>query len=123
MPPFPAQQFTDVSLAGMGHHLRKSNAHTSAPPEAPQSVRLKTTGISGELQILMSAVPRVAFYEVESTFDPVNVPWTRASAFNSMRGMALTGLTCGKDYFIRVRAVATGANRDPWSDIANAMAM
>ena len=114
---------TEADLAGTGFNLRKTNVHTSAPPDAPQNVRLKATGISGELQILLAAVMRAAFYEVEYTQDPVNGPWTLAPAFNSTRGMALTGLTRGKDYYVRVRAVATGQNRGPWSDIANAMAM
>ena len=114
---------TEADLAGTGFTLRKTNVHTSAAPDAPQNVRLKATGISGELQILLAAVMRAAFYEVEYTLDPVNGPWTLAPAFNSTRGMALTGLTRGKDYYVRVRAVATGQNRGPWSDIANAMAM
>lgn len=37
--------------------------------------------------------------------------------------MKLTGLTRGKDYYVRVRAVATGQNRGPWSDVASALAM
>ena len=114
---------TPADLAGTQFQLRKTATHTSAPPDAPQNVRVKTTGLTGQLQILLTAVPRAAFYEVEWTFDPVNGPWTLVPAFNSTRGMNLDGLTRGKDYFIRVRAVATGANRGPWSDIANAMAM
>ncbi len=114
---------TEADLAGTGYALRKTIAHTLAPPDAPQNVRVKATGIGGELQILLSNVPRAALYEVEWTFDPVNGPWTMAPAFVSTRGMTLTGLTRGKDYLVRVRAVATGQNRGPWSDIANAMAM
>ncbi len=114
---------TEADLAGTGFALREANTHTSAPPEAPQNVRLKVTGIGGELQILLNAVPRAALYEVESTLDPVNGPWTLAPAFTSTRGMTLTGLTRGKDYYLRVRAVATGQNRGPWSDLANALAM
>ena len=114
---------TEADLAGTGYDLRKSNTHTSAPPDAPQNVRVKVTGITGQLQILLGKVPRAVFYEVEWTFDPVNGPWTLVPAFNSTRGMTLEGLTRGKDYFVRVRAVATGQNRGPWSDIANAMAM
>lgn len=54
---------------------------------------------------------------------PGERPLDDGPGFASTRGMALEGLTRGKDYFVRVRAVATGANRGPWSDIANAMAM
>ena len=106
---------------GRATNLRKTNAHTFAPPDAPQNVRVKSTEITGQLQILLGKVPRAVFYEVEWTFDPVNGPWTMVPAFNSTRGLTLDGLTRGKDYFIRVRAVTTGASRGPWSDIANAM--
>ena len=110
---------TEADLAGTGFNLRKANARTDAPP----NVRFKATRINGERQRVLAAVVRRAFDEVEYTLDPVNGPWTLAPAFNSTRGMALTGLTRGKDYYVRVRAVATGQNRGPWSDIANAMAM
>ena len=114
---------TEADVAGTGYLLRKTNVHTSAPPDAPQNVRLQATGIAGQLKIRLTAVDRAAFYEVEWAFDPVNGPWTLVPAFNSTRGMTLEGLTRGKDYFVRVRAVATGQNRGPWSDIANAMAV
>lgn len=114
---------TEADLAGTHFVLRKTATHTSAPPDAPQNVRLKSTGITGQLQITMGKVPRAVFYEVEWAFDPVAGPWTMVPAFSSTRGMVLEGLTRGKDYFVRVRAVATGQNRGPWSDIANAMAV
>ncbi len=96
--------------------------HSSLPPAAPQNVRLKTTGISGELQVLLGKVLRAIFYEVEYALDPVNGPWLTLPAFSSTRGIVITGLTRGKDYYVRVRAVASGQNRGPWSDIATAMA-
>ena len=53
--------------------------------------------------------------------DPVNGPWLNGGSYNSTRGIKLTGLTRGKDYYVRVRAVASGQNRGPWSDLATAM--
>ena len=114
---------TAVDLAGTGYELRQSNHHTSLPPDMPTGLHLKYPGISGQLQVLLSAVARAMFYEVEYTLDPVNGPWTDVPAFGSTRGIVLTGLTRGKDYYVRVRAVAAGQNRGPWSDIATTMAM
>ena len=114
---------TDADLAGTGYDLRKANTHTSAPPDAPQDVRVKATGMSGQLQVMFGKVARAVLYEVEWTLDPVNGPWTLVPAFNSTRGMVLEGLTRGKDYYIHARAVATGANRGPWSDNASGMVM
>lgn len=44
-------------------------------------------------------------------------------AFDSTRGMVLRGLTRGKDYYVRVRAVASGQNRGGWSDVTSVMAV
>ncbi len=114
---------TDAQLAGTGFSLRQSATHTTQPPDAPTGVHLKAGVGAGTLQVLLSAVLRAVMYEVQYTLDPVNGPWTDAPASNSTRGLLLTGLTRGKDYFVRVRAVATGQNRGPWSDIASAMAV
>ena len=86
-------------------------------------VGIKARGIAGEWQILSSAMPRAAFYEAEDTFAPVNGTRTMAPAFDSKRGVALTGLPREKDYFVRVRSVATAANLGLWNGIANVMAM
>lgn len=77
--------------------------------------------MSGRLQVMFGKVARAVSYEVEWTLDPINGSWT--TAFSSTRGMVLEGLTRGKDYYIHVRTVATGANRGLWSDIAGGMVM
>ena len=104
---------TTAQLAETGFTLRRKATHTSEPPAAPGNLRLKTTGISGEMLVLIAAVLRAKMYEVEWTLDPVNGPWTMVPAFESSRGMKLTGLTRGKDYYVRVRAVATGGGSRP----------
>ena len=112
---------TDTDLAGSGFALRQAATHTTQPPDAPTGLHLKTTGVSGELSVLLDKVDRAVMYDVEYTQDPVNGPWTAGGAFNSTRGIKLTGLTRGKDYYVHVRAVATGQNKGPWSDLASAM--
>ena len=114
---------TDTDLAGSGYEMRQKATHTSQPPDQPQNVRVKVTGMSGQLQLLFGSVSRANFYEVQYTLDPNNGPWTLAPAFNSTRGVILTGLTRGKDYYVQVRAVAAGQNYGPWSDLASAMVM
>lgn len=68
---------TETDLAGSGFTVRQVPTHTSAPPDAPQNVRVKTTGLPGQLQILLAAVPRAAFYEVEYTLGPRQRPVDR----------------------------------------------
>lgn len=77
---------TTAQLAETGFTLRRKATHTSEPPAAPGNVRLKTTGITGELLVLILAVARARMYEVEYTLDPVNGPWTTVPAFDSSRG-------------------------------------
>ena len=113
----------DADKAAVGFEVRQHATHSSAPPDAPKNLRVKVTGIPGELAILLAKVLRAVMYEVEYTLDPVNGPWTAVPAFNSTRGMKLTGLTRGKDYYVRVRAVAAGQNYGPWSDVAVGMVM
>ena len=43
--------------------------------------------------------------------------------FENSRGMKLTGLTRGKDDYVRVHAVAIGGIRGTWIDVASALAM
>ncbi len=112
---------TDTALAGSGYTLRATPVHTSAPPDAPSNLRLKTTGQSGELQVMLDKVDRAVMYEVTWTLNPVAGLWTDAGTYSSTRGIKLTGLTRGKDYFVHVRAIASGQNVGAWSDLASAM--
>src|SRR5438067_13742291 len=49
---------TDAQLATTGYELRKPVSHTSDPVAAPGNVRLKSTGTSGEVQVLCDSVTR-----------------------------------------------------------------
>ena len=114
---------TDTDLAGSRFTLRTTPTHTGALPDAPSNLRLKTTGQSGELQVMLDKVDRAVMYEVAWTLDPVGGPWTDAGTYSSTRGIKLTGLTRGKDYFVHVRAIASGQNVGAWSDLASSMAV
>jgi hypothetical protein len=111
---------TEAMLATTGFDMRKAPSGTSAPVDAPANVRLKQTGVSGVVQVLCDSVSRAQAYEMQYTQDPNSGPWTDAGTFVSTRGIGMTGLTRGKDYWARVRAVGpSGAGA--WSDPATIM--
>jgi hypothetical protein len=57
---------------------------------------------------------------MQCTLDPNTGPWVDGGTFASTRGVGLTGLTRGKDYWARVRAVGT-SGPGPWSDPATTL--
>lgn len=108
---------TDEQLATSGFDLRKPTTRTSEPVATPNNVRAKTTGVSGEVQVLCDSVPRAKTYQVHYTQDANTGPWTDGGVFGSTRRMVVPGLTRTKDYWFRVRAIGPdGAGA--WSDPA-----
>ena len=71
--------------------------------------------------MLLDVTPRAVMHDVERTSDLTAGPWTDAGIYSSTHGIKLTGLTYGKDYFVHVRAIASGQNVGAWSDLASAM--
>lgn len=112
---------TDEMLATTGFEIRRPSVRTAAPVEAPQNVRLRTTGTSGQLQLLCNAVKRARAYQLQFTEDPIGSQWNDGGVFASTRGILLNDLTRGKDYWVRIRAIGPDGP-GPWSDPATAMA-
>lgn len=108
---------TDAMLATTGFDMRKVPVFSGEPVAAPGNVRLKQTGVSGVVQVMCDAVHRAQSYELQYTQDPNNGPWTDAGTFASIRGLGITGLTRGKDYWARIRAVGP-SGVGAWSDPA-----
>jgi hypothetical protein len=109
---------TDAELATTGFDMRKPRSLTDALVEAPQNLRLKSTGVSGEIQIMCEPVDRAKAYQVQKSLDPEpNTGWTDAGTFASTRGMSLGSLDRAKDIWIRVRALGPNGS-GPWSDPA-----
>lgn len=108
---------SDADLATTGFEMRKPRTTTDAPVAAPQNVRLRSTGTSGEVQLLCDPSERAKSYEVQYTLDPVNGPWTDAGTFGSTRGIIIGGRTRGKDYWMRIRAIGSNGP-GAWSDPA-----
>ena len=108
---------TDAMLATSGFDMRKDPAFTGEPVAAPGNMRLKQTGVSGVVQVMCDAVTRAQAYELQYTLDPNAGPWTDGGTFASTRGIGMTGLTRGKDYWARIRAVGPNGP-GAWSDPA-----
>ena len=64
---------------------------------------------------MCDAVPRAQAYELQHTLDPNAGLWTDGGTFASTRGIGMTGLTRGKDYWARIRAVGPDGP-GAWSD-------
>ena len=109
---------TDAQLATTGFEMRKPRTTTDAPVDAPQNVRVKSTGMNGQVQVLCAPVDRARSYQVQKTLDPTN--WTDVGTFGSTRGITISGLERGKDIWVRVRAVG-GNGPGAWSDPATVM--
>ena len=107
-----------VKLATTGYDLRKETTFTSAAPDAPQNVRLKPTGVSGETQVLFTPPPNARAFQVQTSPDPNAGPWTDYDTFSSSRGIILKGFPRAKDLWVRVRAIGPNNTKGPWSDPA-----
>ncbi|HEY1769738.1 MAG TPA: hypothetical protein VGG02_05735 [Chthoniobacterales bacterium] len=107
-----------VPLATTGFDLHKPTTHTDAPPDTPQNVRLRLTGVTGQILVLIAACLRAKGYEVQTAPDPMNGPWTTADTFSSVRKMLLNGLPRAKDIWVRVRALGPNNTKSGWSDPA-----
>ena len=98
---------TDAMLAPTGFDMRQPISRTGAPVDAPRNVRLKTTGTTGEVQVLCESVNRAKSYQVRFTEDP-------NTGTSSDGGMIIQGLERGRDYRARGRAVGPD-EPGPWS--------
>jgi len=112
---------TNDMLATTGFELRKRGSRSDAPVDAPRDLRFKTTGVMGRVQLLCAPVYRAKSYEVQYALNPNRGPWTNAGTFGSTRGIMISGLVRGKDYWIRIRAIGP-KGPGAWSHPATIMA-
>ncbi len=111
-------QMDPVKLATTGFDLRRTTQQSGEAPGVPQNLRLKSTGISGEVKLLLAAVLRAKGYEVQTTTDPTNGPWTTYGTFSSVRGIVLEGFPRAQDLWVRIRALGPRNTKSGWSDPA-----
>lgn len=109
-----------VMLAASGFELKKGpGARTISSLPAPKDVRVKPTGISGQVLLKCRAVPGADNYQPEYALGP-DGPWTAIDPSSNSQATLFTGLARGKDYYFRLRA--NGPNGPgAWSDIATMM--
>lgn len=108
-------------LATTGFDLREARSQTAEPPSVPANVRLKSTGISGEVQFLFAASLRAIGYQFQTALDPINGPWTDYDPVSSTRDVVARGLPRAKDVWGRVRALGPHNTRSGWSDPATTL--
>ncbi len=109
---------TEAMLATSGFDLRKASSRSTEPPAVPANLRLKTTGTTGEVQVLFEASDRAKSYEVQTAADPNSGTWSESHIFSSSRGVILRGLPRAKDIWVRVRAIGPSNLKSGWSDPA-----
>jgi hypothetical protein len=78
-------------LVTSGFEMRKDPTQTEADVAAPANLRLKSTGTTGEVQLLCDAVDRARNYQVQHTQNPNAGPWIDNGLFASTRGIKISG--------------------------------
>jgi len=113
-----AAQGDPDKLATTGFPLRPVPRRTKnlSPPDAPGPIKLSRGPFSGTLVVQATRVPKAAAYDVQTaTADPtVESNWNDAGSFKNGRRMQVQGLTPGKYYAVRVRALGS-AGYGPWA--------
>lgn len=98
-----------TKLATTGFPARKASARALTPADlqAPSQLRLQRGTLSGQLIVRAGAVTKAASYAVQiTTADPTaEGNWTDVGTFPYCRRITLNGLTPGKVYSVRMRAI------------------
>jgi hypothetical protein len=112
---------TDTQLAEIGLPQAKAPTRATTPPDAPQDLRLDHGAMPGEVTGKCKPVPgNIRVYEGQWTLDPNSGTWSDPETFPNSRSFKFTGLTRGKDVWVRVRA-RNSVGAGPWSDPATIM--
>jgi hypothetical protein len=112
---------TDTDLAEIGLPKAKAPTRATQPPGICGNLRLFHGQNPGEITGRCDpAEGNIRTYEAQWTLDPNGSTWSDVETFPNSRAFKFTGLTRGKDVWVRVRARnAVGAG--PWSDPATIM--
>ena len=96
---------TNTDLAAIGIPVVKKPTRTTQPPDQVQNVVLDNGANSGEVEGTCDpAGYNTRVYEGQWTLDPNGNSWSETSIFPNSRSIMFTGLTRGKDVWVRVRA-------------------
>ena len=113
-----------TKLLRTGYDLRKDPVRgvNSDPPPAPSGFTAKHGKVSQSVTLHATLVPGAVSYEADYTDgDPSDgTSWKDAGTFASCNHIDIAGLTPGKIYWFRIRAI--NSNRPgPWTDPASLM--
>jgi hypothetical protein len=109
-------------LAFSGFEFRKTPVQTDLPPAKPENLRLKAGPLSGGIVAKVSPVDRAESYELQTTSDPVDGPWSSATPQTNSQKLEKTGLTPLTRAYARVRAISSNGPGE-WSDIAEVVVL
>ncbi len=108
---------TPTDLAAIGIPVVKKPIRSTLPPNQVQKVMLNNGANSGEVQGTCDpAGNNTRVYEAQWNLDPSTDSWSETSIFPNSRSIQFTGLTRGKDVWVRVRArnvIGPGAWSNP----------
>lgn len=108
----------EAMIASTGYDIRARVARPAlmTPLAAPLDLRLSRGELSGSLIARVTKVRQAVAYDVQvATADPtVENNWADAGTFATCRRIAISGLTPGKNYSVRVRAI-NGAGPGAWT--------
>ena len=112
---------TDTQLAEIGLPVAKTPTRATSAPAVCENLRLSHGSMPGEVRGKCNPpAGNIRVYEGQWTLDPNGNSWSDPETFPNSRAFKFTGLTRGKDVWVRVRARNTiGAG--PWSDPATIM--
>lgn len=98
-------------LATTGYPLRQpaQRSRITEIPSAPDGFVLSRGVLSGSIQVRARRVPKAASYDVQiATADPtLEANWSMAGSFKNCGHIELEGLTPGKIYSVRMRALGS----------------
>lgn len=116
--------YVDLTAAGdsakiltSGFLVKSDPSPTSSLPQ-PGNLRATMGDNSGEIDLACDAVPKSKSYVWECSEHPDNAaptPWVQAK-ISTRSSITVVGLTPGKKYAFRVRAIGPNDVISPWSD-------
>lgn len=111
-------------LLATGFNARR-DTRTKSPLPAPQ-MRGLANGEAGELLATVTRVDRAGSYEAQTAeIGPDGMPleWVTRAVVTASRNIPLRGLTSGKTYLVRVRAIGGSTGASPWSESMSRMSL
>ena len=116
----------EVTLASTGFPLRQHAPRPLDPevPPAPERLRLERGTVSGTLVVRSGKVQSAGSYDLQTTSgDPtVEANWAAVASYKNCRRIELQGLTPGKTYTVRMRALGA-AGPGAWATSQSIMAV